>query len=155
MIMPFLGKLDPEVMPDEDAKDIVEQADLDGVLVDYEPDGHQVEYMGIEDIEGTQAHKLKVTLKSGDVQFHYLDAEYYVPIKLEGTRQIRGTTVEFESILSDYKEVDGLVMAHSIEAKPKGAPSGQVITIDQVEVNIDVDDQLFMMPEKTEGEGQQ
>ena len=37
------------------------QADIDGPLVDWKSKGHKVEYLGTEDMDGTQAHKLKVT----------------------------------------------------------------------------------------------
>jgi hypothetical protein len=146
MIMPFMGKTEPEPMPPDMSKDIIEQGDIDGPLVGYQQDGHQVELIGLTDMEGTRAYQLKVTLKSGDVQQFFLDAEYFVPIKIEGTRSIQGTTVDFEQILSDYKEVGGLMMAHSIEARPKGAPQGQVITLDTVELNLPVPDTLFTMP---------
>lgn len=154
MLMPFMGKTDPEEMPADMSKDLLEQADIDGPLMGYEESGHQVEYIGMEETEGTQAHKLKVTMKNGDVQYFFLDSEYYVPIKIEGSREMQGRVVEFETIISDYKDVGGLMVAHSIEAKPKGAPAGQVITLELVEMNVEVDDSAFTMP-KTEGEGQQ
>ena len=47
----------------------------------------------------------------------------------------------------DYKEVEGLMFAHSIENRPKGAPVGQTVTIDKVELNVDVPDSDFVMPE--------
>lgn len=150
MVMPFMGKMEPEPVPDEDVKDLEQMADMDGVLMGYEESGHQVEYVGVEETEGTPAHKLKVTLKSGDVQYYYLDSEYFVPIKVEGTREVRGTVVEYESILSDYKEVGGVMIPHSVDQRPKGAPSGQTIMLDQVELNVEVDDAIFTMPETTE-----
>ena len=146
MVMPFMGKTEPEPMPPEMSKDVIEQGDIDGPLVGYREDGHQVELVGVADMEGTKAYQIKVTLKSGDVQHHYLDAEHFVTIKIEGSRTMQGTTVDFEQILSDYKEVGGLMMPYSIEARPKGAPSGQVITIDTVELNVAVDDTIFAMP---------
>jgi hypothetical protein len=51
-----------------------------------------------------------------------------------------------ETVYGDYKEVGGLMMAHSIESKPVGAPAGQVITIDSAEVNVDLADDQFAMP---------
>jgi len=155
MVMPFMGKPEPEPVPDEEVEDLEQMADIAGVLVDYEEKGHQVEYVGLEETEGTPAHKLKVTLKSGDVQYHYLDSEYFVPIKIEGTREVRGTVIEGETILSDYKQVDGLLIPHAMETRQAGAPSGLVITIEQFELNVDVDDSIFTMPEMTEGGQQQ
>jgi hypothetical protein len=146
MIMPFMGKTEPEPMPPEMAKDIIEQGDLDGPLIGYEDEGHQIELVGLTEMEGTQVYQLTVTLKSGDVQQYYLDAEYFVPIKVEGARVMQGNIVDFEQIVSDYKDVGGLMMAHSIEARAKGAPSGQVITLDTIEINVPVADSIFVMP---------
>ena len=147
MVMPFLGKNDPEEMADDQAKNMKEQADFDGPLVDWKAKGHQVELVGMEETEGTEAYKLKVDLANGDVRYHFLDSEYFITIKQEGKTEVQGTEVEFETILSDYKEVDGLMFPHSIESKPKGAPTGQVITIDTIELNGSVTADLFAMPE--------
>lgn len=153
-VMPFTGNTDPEEVPDDQAEDLWETADVDGPLVGWEESGHTVELLGMEETEGTQAYKLKVTMKSGSIQYYYLDSEYFIPIRMEGVRQVQGRTVEFETIVSDYKDVGGLMIAHSIEARPKGAPAGQAVTIDLVELNVELADSLFVMPEKSE-EGQQ
>lgn len=154
MLMPFMGRTEAEPMPEGMAKEVREQGDMDGPLVDYAAKGHQVELVGREEVEGKQAFKLKLTRKSGGIEFYYLDAEHFIPIKVEGSREVNGRIVEFERRLSDYKEVHGLMIPHVIEEKPKGAPAGQVLTIEAVEVNIPVEESLFRIPEK-EGENQQ
>lgn len=153
-VMPFTGNTDPEEVPEDQAEDLWETADVDGPLVGWEESGHTVELVGMEETEGTQAYKLKVTMNTGSIQYYYLDAEYFIPIRMEGVREVQGRTVEFETIVSDYKEVGGLMIAHSIEARPKGAPAGQAVTIDLVELNIELPDSLFVMPEKSEEGGQ-
>jgi outer membrane lipoprotein-sorting protein len=145
-IMPFMGKTEAEEMPADQAKLMKEQADFDGPLVNWEEDGNTIEYVGSEDMEGTQTHKLKVTLANGDVRHYYLDADYFLPIKVEAKTMIQGQEQEIEVIYGDYKEVGGLMMAHSIENKAKGQPAGQVITIQTAEVNIDLPDEQFAMP---------
>ncbi len=147
-VMPFTGSTDPEKMSDDQLKDVVEMADFDGVLVDWEKKGHEVELIGKEEIEGTEAYKLKVTLKTGDVVYYYLDAEYFLEIKSESKRTVRDQEVEVETTQGDYKEVDGLMIAHSQEVRPKGAPAGQTITIEKIELNLEVADTTFGMPEK-------
>ena len=146
-IMPFMGKTDPEVMAEDQAKNIKEQADFDGPLMNWQDKGHQIELVGLEETEGTEAYKLKVALANGDVRYHFLDSEYFITIKQEGKTTMQGNEVEFETILSDYKEVGGLMFPHSIESRPKGAPSGQVITIETIELGVDVNDEMFAMPE--------
>jgi outer membrane lipoprotein-sorting protein len=146
MSMPFMGKKDPEPMAADEAKMFEEQADFDGPLVDYKAKGHAVELVGKEQVEGADAYKLKLTLKNGDVRYVYLDAETFLEIKMEAKRTIRGTEVEGESYLGDYKEVGGIMMAHAMESGAKGSAQRQKLIIDKVEMNVDVADDVFAMP---------
>jgi hypothetical protein len=62
-ISPFQGRKDPEKMSTDDVKPLMEDADIDGPLVDWKSKGSTVEYLGTEDVDGTPAHKLKVVRK--------------------------------------------------------------------------------------------
>ena len=146
MSMPFAGKKEPEVMPADQAKEMEEQADFDGPLVDYKAKGHKVELLGKDQVEGADAYKLKVTKKDGSERTFYLDAETYLEIKVESKRTIRGTEVEGESYMSDYKEVGGLMMAHVMENGAKGSPQRQKLVIESIELNAAIPDSLFAMP---------
>ena len=77
---PWGGKKDAESLGEEELKSIVEDADIDGPLVNYQQKGNKVEYLGTEPVEGDDAYKLKVTRASGDVVVYYIDTEYAVPI---------------------------------------------------------------------------
>ncbi len=145
-VMPFMGKKDPEKMSAEDLKEIEDQADIDGPLVDYKDKGHQVEYLGKKDIEGTLAHALKVTKKNGDVVTLYLDADAFLEIKADGKSNRRGQEMEMEIAFGDYKEVGGIVFAHSLDIKPKGAPAGQHLVIEKIELNPEIAADRFAMP---------
>jgi outer membrane lipoprotein-sorting protein len=146
MLMPFMGKKDPELMPAEETKEAAEESDFDGPLVDYKEKGNSVELVGKEKVEGTDAYKLKVTLKSGDVRYLYLEGDSYLEIKGESKRKMRGTEIEGESIIGDYKDEGGLMIPHSIETGAKGSPQKQKLTIEKVELNAQVDDARFKMP---------
>jgi outer membrane lipoprotein-sorting protein len=146
LVMPFMGKKDPEEMPSDQVKVMEEQADFDGILMDYKDKGHQVEYAGKDEMEGTPVHKLKVTKKSGDVNTLYLDAETFLELKVTGKTKMGDKEIEGETMLGDYKEVGGVVMAHSIEQKAAGMPAGMVMTIEKVEVNPDLPAERFVMP---------
>lgn len=145
-IMPFMGKKDAELMSGDDAKEMQEMADLDGPLVDYKNKGNQVESLGKEKIEGTDAYKLKVTLKNGDVQTFYLDSDSFLEIKEETTRTIRGSQQIVESAIGDYKEVNGIVFPFAIESGAKGSAERQKLTISKIELNQPVDEAIFKMP---------
>lgn len=149
MVMPFMGSSAPERMPDDQLAEIKDQADFDGELVNWKEKGHQVELVGKARVEGTDAYKLKVTKKNGDVSYVYLDAEYFLEIRGEGKRTLRGQELEFESSISDYKEVDGLLIPHAMSSKAKGMPGGQTLIFSKVELNVPLDDALFAMPATT------
>jgi outer membrane lipoprotein-sorting protein len=149
MVMPFLGKTEPEEMTGDDLKDIIEQADMiDGPLFDWKAKGHNVEFLGEEAIEGTPAWKLKLTRSNGDVSTIWLDKDAYVQIKSEGKRKRGEQEFDIETSFGDYKEVGGLLFPHSMESKPKGAPQGATITIESIEIDPQIDDTLFAMPPK-------
>jgi len=145
-IEPWQGKKDPEALSEEEMKQIVEDADFDEALVNYRQKGNKVEFAGTEQVEGTDVYKLKVTLASGDLRYYYMDTDYYVPIKIDIKRMIRGAEQEFETTLGDYKAVAGWYLPYSIETTRKGSEDTQKITFHKIEANVPVDDGRFAKP---------
>jgi outer membrane lipoprotein-sorting protein len=155
MLMPFRGGSEPEVIEGPRAQGLRDDADIDGLLVGYEEDGYEVELVGLETTEGTEAYKLKVTKKEKDVEYWYLDAEYFIPIMTEVHRSFQGNETVVQVIISDYEEVDGLMMAHSFQTRReggRGGPGGQAVTMERIELNVEIDDSVFAMPGKGESQ---
>lgn len=148
-IFPWGGNSDPQKLTEQQTKDLAEEADIDGALVDYQSKGHQVELMGKEDLEGTETYKLKVTTKNGNIRYIYMDSEYFLPIKITSKVKQGESEYEIDTYQGDYKEVDGLLIPYSSEVKMGGNTIRQM-TLEKVEINPDVDDSLFAMPEKKE-----
>ena len=145
-VLPFMGKTEPEVMAEDQLKEVEEMADLDGPLVDYQEKGHEVELLGTEDVEGTEAYKIQLTKKNGDVSTIYLDTEHFLEFKQTARTTRQGNEMVVHTTLGDYKEVGDVVMAHSMEMEFEGMPVTQSIAIDSVELNVDIDDSRFAMP---------
>jgi hypothetical protein len=145
-IEPWNGKKDAEPLGEEEMKGILEDSDLDGPLVNYRAKGNKVEYVGTDQVEGTDAYKLKVTLANGDVRYFYMDTDYYVPIKIEVKRIIRGAEREYETILGDYKQVGGWYLPFSVESGPKGSQFKSKVTYDKIEPNVTLDSARFHPP---------
>jgi hypothetical protein len=145
-ISPFFGRKDPERMSADDVKALVEDAEMDGPLVDWKAKGNTVEYLGTEDVDGTPAHKLKVTRKNGDVSLVYLDPDHFLEIRVVTQRTRHGAYEEVETDLGDYEKVGGVFVPTSIEFGSKGSPDKQRIIIDKVEGNVPVDDAIFHFP---------
>lgn len=143
-IMPFTGSTEPQVADPETARQLIEQADLDGPLIGWKEAGHQVELAGRETVDGVEAIKLRLTLDTGDVSYFYLHAEDYVPIRIVALREIQGGETELTTILDEYREVGGLLFPFEIRIDtPLGT---QALAFDRIEVNVPVDESVFSMP---------
>lgn len=157
MLMPFMGKSEPEKMSAEDEAMIKEDADLRGQLFNPEDKGLTVEYGGEEEIEGTPTHKVTVTGEDGEVTHYFLDQEYFLEIHSRAERTIRGQEMTIDTTISGYKPVGDLVLAHSLDQEIStgqgGAGSGFSLTIESVELNPEVPEERFAMPE-VEGESE-
>ncbi len=145
---PFEGRRDAELLSEDDMKGLVEEADIDGPLVDYAGKGHKAELVGHDDVEGTDCYKIKLTLKNGDIRTIYLDTDSLMEIKMESQTMIRGAMQEGETYFGDYEKVDGIYEPFAIESGQKGNPDRQKLTVEKVEFNVPLDDSMFAMPVK-------
>jgi outer membrane lipoprotein-sorting protein len=136
----------PVALPAAAAKQKADQADLDGPLVDYQAKGNKVELVGKERLDGNDVFKLKVTRMNGDVEHYFLDARSYLAVRVEATATMMGNEIEGETTIGDYKEVGGVLWAHSMQNGAKGQPEKQNVTFTKIEVNPAIDDSRFKMP---------
>jgi len=145
-VMPFQGKKDPEPMAADDVKDLEDQADMDGPLVDYKAKGNTVEYLGKEKLEGSDAYKIRVTKKNGRIETSYIDADSGLEVKTIVKTKVRGNDADVEVLYTDFRDVQGLIMPFSIDSGVVGTPQRQKITFEKVEINPDVKEDQFHMP---------
>jgi outer membrane lipoprotein-sorting protein len=145
-LMPFLGSPDPEPISGRELQELEDQADLDGGLVDYKEKGNSVELLGKDKMDGVDAYKLKLTRKNGDVDTIYLDAGTYLEIREDGQHTVQGSLKDFETRISDYREVNGVKFPYAILSGIKGAAEQQKLLIEKVEANTPIEMTLFKMP---------
>ena len=146
-INPFEGRRDPELMGEDDLRDLVFQADFYGPLVDYKEKGNTIEYIGKDTVDGDDAYRLKVTLKNGDIVYYLLDPDTYLEIRTEVQHFVRGSVRESMSNLGSYKQVNGVYFPFTVEQGSKRNPgSFSTLTFDKIEANVAIEDQEFKMP---------
>ena len=145
-ISPFQGRKDPERMSGDDAKALADDAPISGPLIGARERGSKVDYLGTEDVDGTEAHKLKVTLKNGDVEYVYLDPDHFLEIRTVAQRQVRGTQVESITDYGDYEQVAGVYFPFSIATEVKGGDGRSQTTIEHAEANVPIEDSFFAFP---------
>jgi outer membrane lipoprotein-sorting protein len=145
-INPMSGKKEAEKMNPEQVREMKDQTDLTGSLYDYKAKGHSVDFVGKEDMEGTDILKLKVTKKNGDVEYFFLDATSYLQLKQTSKHKFGDKETESETVFSNFRKVDGIMFPFSIESREVGSSQGQAINFDSIEVNPKIDASIFKMP---------
>ena len=119
---------------------------IDGPLADHAAKGNKVELVGTEAVEGKPCYKLKITLRSGHIQFQYLDQKTYLEIREEIVRTVNGQDTIIEETVGDYRREGGILFAHSFVSGQAGHPERTTLTIDKFDLNPPVDKALFEMP---------
>ena len=146
-VMPFMGINEPTAMSEEEAADMNDQAFL-SEFINTEERGFKLEAVEGKDIEGTKTLGVRVTNDEGVDRTYYFDPEFMIPVamstKMKGG-QMKG--MEMMTYMSDYGEVDGLMMPMFTDAKINGQ-SIQKVTLKEVKINADIDDAKFSLPKK-------
>ena len=157
-LRPYLNRKDVEPFSPEEMKIASKQGHLDGLLIDYAAKGTRVEFDSIEKVEGRDAYKLKLTLKSGDVIHIWVDSQTFLEAKVEGQpRRLDGTYHPVEVYYRDYRPVNGLQIPFLLETRvlpvaktatgfrDTPVPPEKII-IDKVTLNPKFDDSVFSKP---------
>ena len=145
-IDPFEGRREPELLGPEELREMAEDANFAGPLLDYEAQGNRIEYLGKDTLDGDDVYRLKVTLKNGDIYYYYLDPETALEIRIEKVQYINGLVKESVIECGSYKLVAGVYMPFTYETGSKQQPDGSKITYDKIEANVPMDPAEFKMP---------
>jgi hypothetical protein len=145
-IQPFGGRKDPQLMGEDELRDLLLDADFDGPLVDYKEKGNTVEFLGHDVVDGDDALRLKVTLKNGDIVYYYLDPDTYLEIRREVQTIIRGSIRESVTEMGSYKPVAGVMYPFSISQGSKANPAEATTTIQKIDVNVPIEKADFALP---------
>ncbi|GAC1538181.1 MAG: hypothetical protein NVS2B9_04650 [Myxococcales bacterium] len=143
---PFQGRKDPFRTSADEARGLAQDADFEGALVNWQEKGHRLTFLGTEDVDGTEALKIRAALKDGDTQYVFLDPDSFLEIRRVSERRRRGSERVLETDLGSYVRVNGVWIAAAVESGRKGAPRNVRLTIDSVEANLPTDAGLFRFP---------
>jgi outer membrane lipoprotein-sorting protein len=146
---PWTGSTDPVELAGFQLESMKRQADFDGMLYNYEEKGFTTELVGTEDMEGTEVFKIKQTDEDGNTFYHFLDADNYVLLKTTAKIKAGDSEIESETLFSNYKEKDGMILPFSMESRMNGQTVSQ-INMEEMTFDVEVTDDKFAMPEKKE-----
>lgn len=97
----------------------------------------QISLAGIVDINGTKAYEIKVSENKS--YFYSIDSG--LKIKISETQEIQGNTITQETVIGDYKAVDGILFPHTI-TRSFGPQKIDFIT-SSIELNVSFSEEDF------------
>ena len=103
-----------------------------------------VECTGTADVSGKPAYRVASVPKLGTPETLFFDVESGLLVRAETTVATAAGTVPVAAEPSDYRKVDGLLMAFSSRMKVMGQE--RVVTIEKVEHNVELPADRFALP---------
>jgi len=140
MINPMMGSSDPVELTGEQLAQVKQNNAFSNILSNYFKNG-QLSLEGQEDVNGKAAYKLKATA-TGNPVYLFIDKGSNMLVKTSTTVDQMGTSMNVDSYMTDYTDIDGVIMPKKTTAFANGMEAG-VITFDKIEVNIPMDDSVF------------
>ena len=136
--MPINGQQTPEPMTAEDIAKTQSSLDAQGVVIDYAAKGHTLEYLGKDDVDGTECFKVKINVKGEDPQTMFFDTKSYLLIRQVVKQSRNGQEAEVTTNFSNYEKLpEGILVAKSVTL-----PFGEM-NITKITINGPVDESIF------------
>jgi len=104
----------------------------------------EVEYVGAETLNDRPVHKVVVTPEEGSPQTLYLDQDSNLAVRVDMVVENPMGTFPVVSYLSDYQEIDGILVPYTVEVEVMGQK--RVIKTESVEHNVELPADRFALP---------
>lgn len=131
---PWQGHRKPEAITPEEVQEQQDNLDAQTPLIDYKAKGHTAEYVGMDDFEGTDCYKIKLTEKGGKVITYYIDPSNYFIIHSISQTKANGAERENKTSYSNYQKLAaGIWVPMKMDN----------IKIKDVQINVPVDENTF------------
>jgi len=136
------GQQKPEAIPEESVKQAQDRLDIQGPLIDYKAKGNTLTYLGIDDVEGTECYKLKVTMASGKEETIFIDVTTNYLVRTVEKTKANGKEQTQTTTYGDYQKLpEGIIYPMSFDN------GGSSVTIKKLELNIPLAEDFFSYAE--------
>ena len=142
MINPMTGSTTAVEVTGAQLKQVQENNLFKNILLNYYKDG-KLTLEGQENVNDKPAFKLKVNEGANPV-YLFLDKGSYMLVKISATVDQMGTPTNVDSYMTDYSDIDGVVIPKKTTAMSNGMEAA-VITFDKIEVNAPMEDSIFKL----------
>ncbi|MGH2647362.1 MAG: outer membrane lipoprotein-sorting protein [Ginsengibacter sp.] len=135
-----------EEIPADRLKNMQDQLDIAGPLIDYAAKGYKATLLGKDTINSKEAWKIQLTNGAGKDETFYIDTKTNLLIQTRQTMQGNGRNNngpnEVITDFSDYKDVNGVMFPQTVTTEGTGMGSGSM-TFEKIEINQPVDEKLY------------
>ena len=150
----FMTQKAEKMTPEANANTRQQVVDFPDAFYNYRAKGYLAQLEGTELIEGQEALKVKLIKKpvkldgqeQENVVYYFFSPDNYLPVAMRATSlsgQTQGASVE--TLLDDYREVQGLLFPFSSKISYNGQP-GEAIQLENIETNVTVNPVWFDFP---------
>ncbi|MCX7930478.1 MAG: hypothetical protein N2663_07145 [Chlorobi bacterium] len=101
-----------------------------------------LEYLGSEELDGSDCYKLRARHDDGSVWMYYLDPDLGLLVKVTANIEIGGEPVQWAATLGNYQRIEGVMLPMVLETS-----SGTII-IEQYRLDEPLNSTLFAAPAK-------
>jgi hypothetical protein len=145
---PRKGIVKPTPMPAKDTARFRRLADPQGPLFDAKAKGDKIEVVGKQPLKSAQVYKIKVTSADGTVNYYYLDAKTFLPLRALGSQYVPqlDKNIGIEVSYGDFRDVGGVKFPFREAASAPEANYSQTLTWDKIEINQPLDESAFKPP---------
>lgn len=145
-INPMSGP-DPIDMGVSEKKTMQSLAEMEGRLYNWKKKKYKVNYVGIDESDGTKAYKIKILTPDEITETYYIDSDSYLINKVDSKEKVEGIDVESTKKLSDYRDIQGYKVAFKTETIMMGESAGDMEIVSFVFKNAsEVPESLFVKP---------
>jgi hypothetical protein len=142
-LRPYVGRRQVEPFTPIELSVAAGQQELDGPLIDYSAKGTKVQKVGIDQVDGRDTYKLKLTLKDGQARTLWIDAQTFLDVQIASSNPKGRKQQQIATVMRDYRNVQGLQIPFRLENHVAGVSMPQRLIIDQVSINPALADTLF------------
>lgn len=141
MINPMTGSANPVELTGDQLKQVQNSNVFTNEMLNYFKNG-KLSLEGEESVGGKPAFKVKAVPEGANPVYMFVDKGTYLLVKTTTKVEQMGTSMDVESLMTDYTDTDGVVMPKKTTASANGMEAA-VITFDKIEVNIPIEDSIF------------
>jgi len=137
---PLAGKTTLQPLSEEELKDKLDELEIQDEFVDYKERGSTVEYLGKDEEDGNEYHKIKLTTKNEKETTYFFDLKTNLIYKEESVTKQQGQEMKVISKNLNYQTTD-----FGIKIPFKSDMGMMVNVLKKVTINPTIDESIFQV----------